>query len=94
MQEIYNTYISATEKELEATKVKLKEMTPPAMHSMLDKQSRSDAIEKKAKRNRLTVEDIPPTTPGNNVIILYKFDECLGVQSLWQLKYSYHAWQE
>lgn len=66
MEEIYNTYIAATEKELEAAKVKLKEMSPPAMHSMLDKQSRSDAIEKKEKRNRMTVEDIPPTTPGNN----------------------------
>ena len=34
------------------------------MHTMLDKQPRSDAIAKKKARDNMTYEEVPPTTPG------------------------------
>jgi hypothetical protein len=45
---------------------KLKGMTPEPMNSMLDKQSKEDAIAKKRERNKMVVQDVPPTTPGTN----------------------------
>ena len=41
-------------------------MAPAPMNSMLDKQPREEAIEKRAKRMKMTVEDVPPTgAPGS-----------------------------
>ena len=35
------------------------------MHTMLDKQSREEAIAKRKARDSMTCADIPPTNPGN-----------------------------
>lgn len=65
VEEIYQTYLQSTKEELSAAAMKLKEMAPGPMNSMLDKQPREEAIEKRAKRMKMTVEDVPPTsTPG------------------------------
>ena len=65
VEEIYQTYLESTKEELSAAALKLKEMAPAPMNSMLDKQPREEAIEKRAKRMKMTVEDVPPTsTPG------------------------------
>lgn len=65
VEEIYQTYLQSTKEELSAAAMKLKEMAPAPMNSMLDKQPREEAIEKRAKRMKMTVEDVPPTsTPG------------------------------
>ena len=41
--------------------VKLKNMTPQPMHSMLNKQSKYDAVIKKAERSKKVVKDVPAT---------------------------------
>jgi len=65
VEEIYQTYLESTKEELSAAAMKLKEMAPAPMNSMLGKQPREEAIEKRAKRMKMTVEDVPPTsTPG------------------------------
>lgn len=65
VEEIYQTYLQSTKEELSAAAMKLKEMAPAPMNSMLDKQPREEAIEKRAKRMKMTMEDVPPTsTPG------------------------------
>lgn len=65
VEEIYQTYLQSTKEELSAAAMKLKEMAPAPMNSMLDKQPREEAIEKRVKRMKMTVEDVPPTsTPG------------------------------
>ncbi len=38
--------------------------TPPPMNTMLEKQSRHEAIEKKKTRERMVITDVPPTNPG------------------------------
>lgn len=42
--------------------MQLKEMAPAPMNSMLDKQPREEAIEKRARRMKMTVEDVAPTS--------------------------------
>lgn len=65
VEEIYQTYLQSTKEELSAAAMKLKEMAPAPMNSILVKQPREEAIEKRAKRMEMTVEDVPPTsTPG------------------------------
>jgi len=41
----------------------LKAMTPP-MNSMLEKESQTEAVQKRVDRGKKIVEDVPPTTPG------------------------------
>ena len=41
-------------------------MTPPPMNSMLEKESKSDALKKRNDRSRKIVENVPPTTPGTS----------------------------
>ena len=66
VEEIYQTYLQSTKEELSAAAMTLKEMAPSPMNSMLDKQPREEAIEKRAKRMKMTVEDVPPTgAPGS-----------------------------
>ena len=62
VEEIYQTYLQSPKEELSAAAMKLKEMAPAPMNSMLDKQLREEAIEKRAKRMKMTVEDVPPTS--------------------------------
>ena len=50
--------------ELEVAAKELKDITPPPMNTMMEKQSRSDALEKRAARSKLTTQNVPPTTPG------------------------------
>lgn len=65
VEEIYQTYLQSTKEELRAVAINLQEMTPAPMNSMLEKQPREEAIEKRAKRMKMTLEDVPPTsTPG------------------------------
>lgn len=62
VEEIYQTYLGSTKKELDAAAMQLKEMAPAPMNSMLDKQPREEAIEKRARRMKMTVEDVAPTS--------------------------------
>lgn len=41
----------------------LHDMNPPPMNTMLEKQSREEAIQKRTERKRKTVQDVPPMTP-------------------------------
>lgn len=62
VEEIYQTYLESTKKELDAAALQLKEMAPAPMNLMLDKQPREEAIEKRARRMKMTVEDVAPTS--------------------------------
>ena len=65
VEEIFQTCLSSSKDELNDAARKLKEITPEPMNAMLDKQPREEAIQKKVKRAKLVVEDVPPTcTPG------------------------------
>ena len=43
----------------------LHDMIPLPMNTMLVKQLNEEAIQKSTERNEKTVQDLPPTTPGN-----------------------------
>ena len=45
---------------------KLKAMTPAPMNSMLEKESRTEAVQKRVDRSKKIVEDVPPTNPPTN----------------------------
>ena len=62
VEEIYQTYLESTKKELDTAAMQLKEMAPAPMNLMLDKQPREEAIEKRARRMKMTVEDVAPTS--------------------------------
>lgn len=66
VEKFYQTYLQSPKEELKAATIKLQEMTPAPMNSMLEKQPREEALEKRAKRMKMTVEDVPPPTsePG------------------------------
>ena len=69
VEEIFQEYLSSSKDELEEAARKLKNMNPAPMNTMLQKQPREEAIEKRIKRSKMVVEDVPPTTsPGK----LYK----------------------
>ena len=67
VQEIYETFLTATKKDIKDAAQKLSEMTPEPMNSMLDKQSKADAIAKTPERSKMVIQDIPSTTPGTNI---------------------------
>jgi hypothetical protein len=39
-------------------------MTPLPMNTMLEKQTKQEAIEKRNKRRSIVVQDVPPIVPG------------------------------
>ncbi|XP_015765438.1 PREDICTED: uncharacterized protein LOC107344299 [Acropora digitifera] len=63
VEEIFQEYLSSSKDELEEAARKLKNMNPAPMNTMLQKQPREEAIEKRIKRSKMVVEDVPPTTP-------------------------------
>lgn len=60
VEKFYQTYLQSPKEELKAATIKLQEMTPAPMNSMLEKQPREEALEKRARRMKMTVEDVPP----------------------------------
>ena len=42
----------------------IKKETPDPMNTMLEKESRAEAIKKKQARERMTIVDVPSTNPG------------------------------
>ena len=59
-------YLSSSKDELQQAAMKLRNMTPAPINTMLQKQPREEAIAKKINRSKMVVADVPPTsTPGN-----------------------------
>ena len=66
VEDIYQAFLVAEEREeLMDAKQELHAMNPPPMNTMLEKQSREEAVQKRTERKGKTVQDVPPTTPGN-----------------------------
>ena len=70
MEDIFQTFLTATKEELKGAADKLKDMAPPPMNTMLEKESRSSAMKKKIDRSKKITENVPPTTPGISSHIL------------------------
>lgn len=51
---------------LQNTISELKSITPSFMNTMLEKQSRDEAVKKRAAREALVVVNVPPTIPGKD----------------------------
>ena len=71
MEEIFKTFLSASGDDLKGTAAKLKELTPLPMTSMLERESKTDAVKKKTDRSKKVVEDVPPTTPGKKAHVQF-----------------------
>lgn len=69
VQEIYETFLSASKKDITDAVVKLKGMSPPPMNSMLSKQTKQEALKKRSDRKQITIQDVPPSIPGNTFIL-------------------------
>lgn len=67
MEEIFQTFMAASKEELVNAAAKLSEKTPESMNTMLEKQSRDEALRKKEERSKMVVKDVPPTTPGTSL---------------------------
>lgn len=72
VEKFYQTYLQSPKEELKAATIKLQEMTPAPMNSMLEKQPREEALEKRAKRMKMTVEDVPPTSEPGTLLHVHK----------------------
>ena len=57
--------MKASKDNLKDAATKLQEKTPATMHTMLEKQPRAEALQKRAERSKMVTKDVPPTTPGN-----------------------------
>ena len=66
VEEIFQTFMNASKEEMLHAATKLREKTPVAMNSMMEKQPREEALKKRADRKRMVVKDVPPTTPGTS----------------------------
>ena len=64
VEEIFQTYLNASKSDLTEAAAKLHEMTPAPMNTMVEKQPREEAVQKRIKRRSMEVKDVPPTTPG------------------------------
>ena len=64
VEEIYQTFVNASKDELNEASTKLKDLTPAPMNTMLDRQPKEQALQKRAERSKMFTRDVPPTTPG------------------------------
>ena len=66
VEEIFQTYMKASKNDLQDAATKLHDKTPAPMNTMLEKQPREEAVQKRTDRNSMVVKDVPPTTPGTS----------------------------
>ncbi len=65
VQAIYETFLDAQRKDtLKEEAKKIKKMTPKPMNTMLNKQSRDEAVKKRKERRAMVLKDVPPTSTG------------------------------
>jgi hypothetical protein len=57
-------------KKLEDAIDELKEQTPSPMNTMLNKQSREEAIQKRNTRDRMQLVDVPPSKQGISKLVI------------------------
>jgi len=74
VEEIFQTYLKTSKDDLDDAASRLRRMTPAPMNTMLEKQPRGEAIEKREKRKSLVVADVPPTTPGTCCMLIFPFN--------------------
>lgn len=56
--------MNASKDEFKDAATKLQEKVPAPVNTMLEKQSKGEALQKRAERSKMVVKDVPPTTPG------------------------------
>ena len=56
--------MKASKDNLKDAATKLQEKTPAPMNTMVEKQPRAEALQKRAERSKMVTKDVPPTTPG------------------------------
>lgn len=76
VQEIFDTYTKSNKKSLQDAALKLKEMSPKPMDSMFEKQTKAEALKKRADRREMVILDVPPTTPGIYFIHFLPYVQC------------------
>jgi hypothetical protein len=64
VQDIFETFLKATKKDLEGAASELIKKSPEPMNSMLEKQAVAQAMAKHKERKSMVTQDVPPTTPG------------------------------
>ena len=75
VKDIYQAFLVAEDRDqLGDAMRELHDMNPPPMNTMLEKQSKEEAIEKRTERKGKTVQDVPLTAPGN---LHFKMSKCL-----------------
>ena len=79
MEDIFQTYLTSTKDELKGVADKLKDITPSPMNTMLEKESKSTAVQKKMERSKKITENVPPTTPGisSHILMTYILVWCI-----------------
>jgi len=69
VEEFYQTYLEAENlKQLGTAANELQEQSPLPMNSMLEKEERQDAVERRQARQKMTAVNVPPTTPLSVVL--------------------------
>ena len=64
----FQTFWKVTDEERKNAVKKLKEITPAPMNTMLEKEAKEDALQKKRQRSNLVTKEVPPTAPGKLVL--------------------------
>jgi len=64
VSDLYGALLSTPRHELKAVSVELKETTPEPLFSMLECQSKDEAIAKYKARKQKEITIVPPTCPG------------------------------
>ncbi|XP_015751817.1 PREDICTED: uncharacterized protein LOC107331715 isoform X2 [Acropora digitifera] len=67
VEEIFQTFMKASKDNLKDAATKLQEETPAPMNTMLEKQPRAEALQKRAERSKMVTKDVPPTTPVTQI---------------------------
>ena len=76
VQEIFDTCTKSNKESLKYAALKLKEMSLKPMDSMFEKQTKAEALKKRADRREMVILDVPPTTPGIYFIHFLPYVQC------------------
>ena len=68
VEKIYQVILGITPEQLKSAQNTLKEITPPPINTMLNKQPTIEAVAKRDQRASMQIVDVPPTA-GNTFFI-------------------------
>ena len=77
--------MKASKDDLKDVATKLQKETPAPMNTMLEKQPRAEALQKRAERSKMVTKDVPKSCTTQQIVLIISVSCCKSMKKITEL---------